>query len=371
MIPKSVAEIIAVGLLPYPVKSIEEHGNGLINYTYKIITKSPEHPNFLLQMINKRVFKDVEGLQRNIKLITDHIRKKLEAEGCLDIDRRVLTPASILSNGAIKDYYWDSDGNFWRLFVFIEDAHSYERMQNPQIAALAGKAFGKFHRQLLDFKSDDFCEVLPDFHNTPLRVKNLKTRVSEDPVGRLKEVREEVDFLLSREKEYSKIAEMGSRGELPLRIIHQDTKFNNVLLDKNDHVLCVIDLDTVMHGYVCYDVGDAIRSGANRGEEDDENLDNVGLDIEIFKGFLEGYLSQTKDFLTRNEIETLAFGPGLLAYEQSVRFLDDYINGDKYYKYKTGFPQHNLVRARAQIKLLRSMEEHYDQMYNFIMTTAR
>ncbi len=317
-------------------------------------------------MINRRVFKDVEGLQRNIKLITDHIRKKLEAEGCLDIDRRVLTPASILSNGAIKDYYWDSDGNFWRLYVFIEDAQSYERMHNPEMAKLAGRAFGKFHKQLMDFKSDDFCEVLPDFHNTPLRVEALKKRVEEDPAGRLKEVQEEVDFLLKREKEYSKIAEMGERGELPLRIIHQDTKFNNILLDKNNDVLCVIDLDTVMHGYVCYDIGDAIRSGANTGEEDDENLENVSVDMEIFKGFLEGYLSHTKDILTQAEIESLAFGPPLLTYEQAVRFLDDYINGDKYYKYKTGYPQHNLVRARAQIKLLQSMEERYDEMYNFI-----
>ena len=366
IIPKSVAETIAVGLLPFPVKSIEEHGDGLINYTFKVITKNPEHPNFLLQMINRRVFKDVDGLQRNIRLITDHIRKKLEEEGYTDLERRVLTPASIQCNGACSEYYWDSNGDYWRMYVFIEDAHSYDRMQNPKMAELAGKAFGKFHKQLLDFKSNEFREVLPNFHNTPMRIDSLKKRVTEDPVGRVKEVSWEIDFLLSRSEEYSKIEEMGKKGILPKRVIHQDPKFNNVLLDTNEDVLCVIDLDTVMHGYVCYDIGDAIRSGANTGAEDDENLDNVSVDLNIFKGFLTGYLSQTKDFLTPQEIDSLAFGPRLLAYEQAVRFLDDYIDGDKYYKYKTGYPQHNLVRARAQIKLLQSMEEHYQEMVAFV-----
>ncbi len=371
IIPQNVAEMIAVGLLPYPVKSIEEHGDGLINCTFKIVTKSPDHPNFLLQKINNRVFKDIEGLQSNIRQITDHIRKKLETEGVEDIDRRVLTPACIQCNGDCKAYYWDHNGDYWRMYIFIEDTVSYEKMQTPLMAEKAGVAFGKFQKQLIDFNPVNFCEVLPDFHNTPKRVESLKKRIEENPAGRLKEVKKEVDLLLEREGTYSKIVELGQAGKLPKRFIHQDTKFNNVLLDKNEDILCVIDLDTVMQGYICYDVGDAIRGGANKGREDDEDLNAVEVDMDIFRGFVKGYISQTIDFLTCTEMESIAFGPRLLAYEQAVRFLDDYLNGDKYYKYKTGYPQHNLVRARAQIKLMESMEQRYAEMSEYVRECAK
>ncbi|MFA6769983.1 MAG: aminoglycoside phosphotransferase family protein [Bacteroidales bacterium] len=368
LIPSSVEEMIAVGLLPYPVKSIEKHGEGLINNTFKIVTKNPEDPNFLLQKINRWVFKDIDALQQNIRLITGHIRKKLEQEKSTDIFKKVLTPSSILSNGASKSYYWDHNNDFWRMYVFIEDSVTHEKVLNKKMAESAGKAMATFHKQLLDFKSDEFKELLPDFHHAPRRVVNLKIRIKEDIAGRLKNVKEEVDFLLSREKIYSKVANMGDKNILPLRLIHQDPKLNNILFDKKENPLCIIDLDTVMHGYLCYDIGDAIRYCANTGKEDDENLENISLDMKIFKSYMDGYASIAKDFVTWAEMESLAFGPRLLTYEQSVRFLADYLYGDKYYKYKTLYPEHNLVRARAQIKLLKSMEENYEEMAAYVRT---
>jgi len=366
MIPRSVEEMIAVGLLPYPVESISQHGDGLINNTFKIITKKKEDPNFLLQKINNRVFKDIDALQHNIRLITEHIRRKLEKDGVKDVENRVLIPSSIHSNGTSRSYYWDHNNDYWRIYVFIEESYTHEKFLNVNMAESAGKALANFHKQLLDFNAPDFKELLPDFHNTPKRVETLKKRVEKDVAGRLKDVRSEVDFLLSREKEYSKVEVLGNRGILPKRIIHQDPKVNNILFDKKGNAKCIIDLDTVMHGYLCYDVGDAVRNCTNTGMEDDKDLKNVSIDMEMFKHFINGYTNIAKDFITWAEMESLGFGPRLLTYEQAVRFLSDYLHGDKYYSYKTFYPEHNLVRARAQIKLLESMEENYQQMSDHI-----
>lgn len=367
IIPQSVAEMIAVGLLPYPVKSIEEHGDGLMNCTYKIITKSSDHPNYLLQKINSRVFKDVDALQNNIKLITDHIRKKLELQGSPDLDKRVLTPASIHFDGSLKPYYWDHNDDYWRLYVFIEDTKTYNSFTNAEMAVKAGKAFAEFHYLLSDFNHSGFKEILPDFHNTPLRVKNLQKRVDEDKFDRLKNAEQEADFLLSMSKRFGEIASLADKGKLPKRVIHQDPKLNNLLFDKYDQPVCVIDLDTVMHGYIFYDIGDAIRNNANTGNEDDQEAGNVSLNFEIFKALIDGYSSIARHFITKEEIDTLAYGPLLLTYEQAVRFLADYLNNDKYYKYKTYYPEHNLVRARAQIQLLRSIDSHYDLMKEYVL----
>lgn len=331
-------------------------GNGLINKTYKLTSENPQNPAYLLQKINHTIFRDVEGLQHNIKLVTDHIRRKLSEQGVADIKRRVLTPVEFEDKSL---YQKDVDGNYWRMFLFIENTISHERMDTPEMAKVAGRAFGNFHKLLSDFPGETLCEVLPGFHNTPMRIESLRNRVKENPCRRYEEVKSEAEYLLGRAEEFSKIVEMGREGKLPLRVVHQDTKFNNVLLDANSagaetEVLCIIDLDTVMPGYICYDVGDAIRSGANRGKEDDKNLDNVGLDLDIYKGFLKGFKEVTEGFLTHEELESLPFGPKLLTYEQAVRFLDDYLNGDKYYRVE--YEKHNLIRARAQIRLLESMD---------------
>lgn len=342
---------------------ISDFGNGLINKSWKVEFPEAGTRAWLLQKINSNIFKDVEGLTSNIIKVTAHIRKKLELAGKLDIDRRVLTPVVVnqdSSNETGKYYYKDTEGDFWRAFLFIEDSFSYEMMETPQLAETAGKAFGSFHKMLNDFPGEALCEVLPGFHYTPGRIENLRKRVNANPVGRLKECAELANGLLSRGEEFSAIAKMGERGELPLRVVHQDTKLNNVLFDarvgkENPEMLCIVDLDTVMPGFMCYDVGDAIRTGANRAAEDEKDLSKVALNPEIYKAFIKGFLSEVKDFLTEAEYSTIPFGPKLLAYEQAVRFLDDYLAGDIYYKIE--YAEHNLVRAKAQAKLLESMDE--------------
>ena len=338
-------------------KEAKLFGDGLINTTYKVKTDEDDKPNYLLQIINHHIFKNVPELTKNIQRVTDHLRSKLEKIEGSDLKRQVLKPVDTLDG---KGYVKDADGNYWRVFLFIEDARSYNRLSNANQAYVGGKAFGQFQSRLSDLPGEPLYPVLPDFHNTEMRILNFIERVKQNPVGRLKEVQTEVDFLMARSDEYRKIVQMGRDGILPERIVHQDTKFNNVLLNENDDVLCVIDLDTVMPGYVCYDIGDAIRNGANTGLEDDRNLDNVSMNIDLFEGFIKGFIEETKEVLTPAEIDTLAFGAKLLTYEQAVRFLDDYIDGDNYYKVNA--PDHNLVRTRAQIKLLQSMEEQFEQM---------
>ncbi len=346
--------------------SASPFGTGLINTTYKVKTSEADAPNYLLQIINHQIFKDVEGLTRNIQRVTTHIRRKLEEAGAADINRRVLTPIDTHKG---KGYYKDEEGRYWRMFLFIENARSYDQLTNPKQAYVGGKAFGQFQRLLADLPGEPLAPTIPGFHNTEMRINNFVKRVKANPVGRLKEVQTEVDFLMERAEEYKKIVQMGREGILPERIVHQDTKFNNVLLDENDNILCVIDLDTVMPGYVCYDIGDAIRNGANTGKEDDPILDNVSINMELYEGFIKGFLEETRQVLTPAEIDTLAFGAKLLTYEQAVRFLDDYIDGDNYYRVNS--PDHNLIRTRAQIKLLQTMEQNWDQMQQVVKTAAQ
>ncbi len=342
--------------------SAKVFGDGLINTTYRVETVEADAPNYLLQIVNHNIFKNVPELTKNIKRVTDHIRAKLEKKYPDDIDRRVLTPIDTFDG---KGYVYEKDSDrYWRMFLFIEGARSYNQLSNEKQAITGGRAFGQFQKMLSDLPGEPLYPVLPDFHNTEMRIENFKKRVEADPVGRLKEVQKEVDYLMERSEEYKKIVRMGREGIIPERIVHQDTKFNNVLLDENDDILCVIDLDTVMPGYVCYDIGDAIRNGANTGLEDDKNLDNVNINMELYRGFIKGYLSEASEFLTPAEIDTLAFGAKLLTYEQSVRFLDDFIDGDNYYRVE--YPEHNLVRTRAQIKLLQSMEENWDEMQKIV-----
>lgn len=342
--------------------TVKAFGNGLINKSWRVDLPGKEQRAWLLQQINTKIFTDVEALTSNILLVTDHIREKLIIKREHDIERRVLTPIQINpSSGsrAGKYYYRDSSGNYWRVFKFIENSFSFERMENPALAECAGRAFGDFHRVMSDFPGNRLYEVLPGFHYTPGRISSLKKRVEADSANRLKNCRELADLLLSREEEFSVVAKMGAKGELPLRVVHQDTKLNNVLFDsnagaENPQMLCIVDLDTVMPGYLCYDVGDAIRSGANSAAEDERDLAGVFLNLQIYRSFIDGFISVVKDFITPAELESIPLGPKLLTYEQSVRFLDDYLAGDIYYK--TEYEEHNLVRAMAQAKLLESMD---------------
>ncbi|MEA4979809.1 MAG: aminoglycoside phosphotransferase family protein [Petrimonas sp.] len=336
-------------------------GAGHINDSYKVKAGEKE---YVLQRINHSIFKNVPELQSNILRVTMHIRQKLMDAGVEDIDRKVLT---LVPTSGGKLFYQDAEGNYWRMMDFIKDSKSYDEI-NPELAYRAGLAFGDFQRMLADLPGEPLFETIPNFHNIESRLETFRDSVRANKVGRLVEVRDLVNELEARADEMCKAERMHREGKLIKRTNHCDTKVNNILFDKDDQVLCVVDLDTVMPGYVLSDFGDFIRTGANKGAEDDPDLDRVSLDLAIFEGYTKGYLENAASFLTDVEIENLAFGAKLLTYMQTVRFLTDYIDGDTYYKIAYG--NHNLVRSKAQFKFLQSLEQNFDKMQKIVLSTA-
>ena len=339
------------------ILDIRPLGNGLINDTFKITTDGPE--DYVLQRINNAIFQDVELLQHNIEAVTAHIRKKLEGDP--DIDRKVLR--FVPGKFSEKTYFTDGK-TYWRVSVFIKDAYTYETV-NPEYSAFAGKAFGRFEAMLADLE-EPLGETIPDFHNMELRARQLREAVATDPVGRMADpdVRQLVADIQVFEEEMCQAERLHREGKLPKRICHCDTKVNNMLFDAEGNVLCVIDLDTVMPSFVFSDFGDFLRTAANTGAEDDPDLDNVSFNMDIFKAFARGYLESARVFLTPLETEMLPYAALLFPYMQTVRFFADYINGDTYYKIK--YPEHNLVRTRAQWKLFLSALEKRPEMEAFI-----
>lgn len=335
-------------------------GNGHINDTLKV-TNSKGEIKYILQRINHHIFTNVDMLQNNIFTVTSHIREKLVARGEQDVDRKVLTfiPAK---DG--KLYHFDGD-SYWRVCLFIPRSKSFEEV-TPQLSYEAGKAFGDFQTMLSDLPADALGETIPNFHNMEFRLKQFRDAVEANAAGRLEEVKDLVAEIEKRAKDMCIQEELYREGKLKKRTNHCDTKVNNIMFDEEGKVLCVIDLDTVMPGFVLSDIGDFIRTGANTGAEDDENLDNVEVNLEIFEAYTRGYMETAKAFLTPQEIKLLPYGGRLLTYMQTVRFLTDYINGDTYYKIHS--PKHNLVRTKAQFKLLLSLEAHAPEMDGFMQT---
>ena len=334
-------------------------GNGHINDTYQIVTASGA-AKYVLQRINHLIFTNVEMLQNNIQTVTSHIRGKLEARGEADINRKVLT---FLPAKEGKSYYHDGE-NYWRVCLMIPDASSLEEV-SPELSYEAGKAFGDFQSMLADIPDGTIGETIPNFHNMEFRLKQFHDAVNTNAAGRLEGVKDLVAEIEKRAKAMCVQEELNREGKLRKRINHCDTKVNNILFDNNSgNVLCVIDLDTVMPGYVLSDIGDFIRTGANTGAEDDLNLNNVNVNMEIFKAYARGYMETAKSFLTPLEISLLPYGGRLLTYMQTVRFFADYLNGDTYYKIH--HPEHNLQRTKAQFKLLQSLEEHAAEMDGFM-----
>lgn len=335
-------------------------GNGHINDTLKV-TNSKGEIKYILQRINHHIFTNVDMLQNNIFTVTSHIREKLVARGEQDVDRKVLTfiPAK---DG--KLYHFDGD-SYWRVCLFIPRSKSFEEV-TPQLSYEAGKAFGDFQTMLSDLPADALGETIPNFHNMEFRLKQFHDAVEANAAGRLEEVKDLVGEIEKRAKDMCIQEELYREGKLKKRTNHCDTKVNNIMFDEEGKVLCVIDLDTVMPGFVLSDIGDFIRTGANTGAEDDENLDNVEVNLEIFEAYTRGYMETAKAFLTPQEIKLLPYGGRLLTYMQTVRFLTDYINGDTYYKIHS--PKHNLIRTKAQFKLLLSLEAHAPEMDGFMQT---
>ena len=342
------------------VADIRPLGNGLINDTYKVSTKEADAPDYVLQRVNTTVFTDVDMLMDNIAAVTRHIRKKLEAANVTDIDRKVLR--FIAADGG-KLYHREADGTVWRMMVFIPNAKTYEAV-TPEYSYFAGNAFGHFEDMLVDIP-EKLGEVIPDFHNMEFRMKQLREVIEKNPAGRVGEdaVMHLLDLIGKDTEEMCKAERMGREGKLPKRVCHCDTKVNNMMFDEEGHVLCVIDLDTVMPSFVFSDYGDFLRSAANTTAEDDPDMSHVAFNEEIFKAFTRGYIEGAR-FLTPMETENLPYAVALFPFMQSVRFLWDYLSGDHYWKCK--YPQHNLDRARNQMRLYQCVREHDDMMREYI-----
>lgn len=343
----------------------KRYGSGHIHDTYLVRTSEEASDDYLLQRINHHVFRNVHHLMSNIEKVTKHIQRKITEIPESEATIKCLTfiPAK---DG--KYYYQDSSRNSWRMIVFIPDSRSYDIVDSPAKAYAGGKAFGRFQSLLADLSPESLYETIPDFHNIERRLEIFYETVREDPVKRVNEVPQEIEFIVARAEEMKCINRLGREGKIPKRVTHNDTKFNNILFDSNDNPLCVIDLDTVMPGYIQYDFGDVIRTAANTGAEDERDLNKVSMDIRLFGALSKGFLEETKAFLTKTETEYLAFGAKLLTFMIGLRFLTDFLDGDRYFKVQ--YEYHNLQRARTQFKLLRSMEEQYGKMQEIIKGTA-
>lgn len=345
------------------VKEIRPLGEGLINDTFFVETEG-NSPNYILQRKNKNIFKDIPSMMENIYKVTTHLKLKIKGQGG-DPLREALTVTPTTDG---KLYYKDEENEYWAACLFIEDTITYQSADSPELAAQGGKGIGKFQAMLADMK-EPLADILPGFHNMRIRFSQWDDVLAKDPVGRKSQVQQEIDWIENRRKEMLDFWTKVETGELPMRVTHNDTKISNILFDKQENVLSIIDLDTVLNSICLNDYGDAIRSYANAGKEDDENLDNVYLKMDIFEGYTKGYLSETKVFLTPAEIENLAFSAKYITFEQVLRFLMDYIDGDNYYKVK--YDMHNLVRTRAQYKLLESIDKNYNQMLAIIDKLAK
>ena len=336
---------------------IELYGNGHINDTYLCETA----PRFILQRINTNVFKDPDAVMENIYNVTAHVREKIKEAGG-NPDRETLTVIPTKNN---EIYYRHADDACFRMYKFIEDSVSYDIAERPEILCYAGNAFGRFQKMLSDFPADKLHETIIDFHNTPIRVKQLEDAVSGNAAGRADSVKAEIDFAMEYSKYASVVTEPMAKGDVPLRVTHNDTKLNNVLFDaETDAGVCVIDLDTVMPGSLLYDFGDALRFGAQSCAEDETDTDKIWFDLEKFEQFAKGFLIEVKDCLTEKEIELLPVSALLLTYECGIRFLADYLNGDTYFKIHK--EHHNLDRARNQFALVKDIESKLGEMAEIV-----
>jgi len=331
---------------------------GLINETYVATYDQGGAPvRYIHQKLNGNVFKKPAAVMQNIECVTAHIRRKLEARGMDQVTRRVLTVIPTRTGAAFCE---DDDGHFWRTFIFIEGAQTHADIQTPAQAFYVGQAYGEFQSLLRDLPGR-LAETIPHFHDTPKRFAALLAAVKKDCCGRAAGAGPEIEFALQRRAMTGVIVDAMAKGEIPERITHNDTKFNNVMLDAaTGRALCVVDLDTVMPGCALYDFGDMVRSATNTAAEDERNLTRVTMDMARFKQLAKGYLSQTKSFLTRREKELLAFSGKLISFELGLRFLTDHLNGDTYFH--ASRPGQNLDRCRVQFALVESIEAQEEKM---------
>jgi hypothetical protein len=336
---------------------IEPYGEGHINETYYVQTDTGA--KYILQRINDRLFTDVPRLMNNIASVTEHIGRKIKANGG-DPNRESLTIVRARDGGL----YYKSGNGYFRVYVFIDKATAHQTVTDPKQFFESAVAFGMFQNYLADFDASGLYETIPKFHDTGKRFNDFRNSVKADKVGRLKEVKKEIDFVQAREKYCNRITALLSSGAMPLKVTHNDTKLNNVMLDDaTGKAVAVIDLDTVMPGSCCYDFGDSIRFGCNSGAEDEPDLSKVNFRIDLFEVYVKGYLSALKN-ITKAEKDNLAFSAILMTYECGMRFLSDYLDGDIYFR--THRAGHNLDRARTQFKLVEDMEKQLPEMERIV-----
>ena len=347
-------DVLARFQLDAPAVSCERYGCGHINETYLVVTESGRR--YILQKISNRAFPDVAGLQENIAAVTEFLHTQTsDPYGALTL---------IPTDEGKMWLHWEENSD-WRVYDFIEGAVCLQKPETAEDFYQSAIAFGTFQQQLAGFPAHTLHETIKNFHNTPDRFRIFKEVLAKDVMNRAKDVQPEIEFALSHEEFGGRLMGLLKEGKLPLRVTHNDTKINNVLFDpQNGEALVVIDLDTVMPGLVGHDFGDAIRFAANKCEEDCPDASKAGVDMEVFRAFAEGFLEQTANTLTPNEINTLALSCLTLTAELSTRFLADYILGDPYFKIK--YPEHNLVRTRCQIALAKDMQKHLPEMEQMV-----
>ncbi len=344
-------------------QKVEPNVSGHINDTYAVYFDKGggQVQRYILQRINHTVFKEPEKLMENISGITQYMRERIiEAGG--DPLRETLNIVPTVDD---KNFYRCKDGNYWRGYLYIEGARSYQTVEKVEHFYMAGKAFGNFQSLLRDYPAEKLHETIPNFHNTKLRFDALVEAVDRDVMNRAKDAKKEIDFAYKRADDAPILVDLLEKGELPLRVTHNDTKFNNVLIDdKTGEGICVVDLDTVMPGLSLYDYGDAIRFGASTAAEDEQDISKVWMDLELYEAFTKGFLETAGDSLTKTELEYMPFSAKLMTYECGIRFLTDYLNGDTYFRIHR--PDHNLDRTRTQLKLVADMETKMDKMAKII-----
>ena len=338
-------------------------GNGHINDTYRLINKDPGKPDYLLQRINHNVFKNIPAMMNNIQLVTAHIRRKLLFSG-RDANNKVST----LIHTHNGEHFYKEDGEYWRVFQFMKGFRSYDKPETPEQMYEGAKAFGEFLNYLSDFPIEELHYTLPDFHSMRFRLKQFFEARDEAEKHRLGQAQDEIKYVLETAEYVTDIQNMSIRYGMPLRVAHNDTKFNNVLLDKNDKGQCVIDLDTVMPGYVYFDVGDGLRTGASTADEHELDLQKVDVDLAMIDAFAEGYTAPTKKLLSDEEIDTLPKSGIYMSFIMGLRFLTDYLQGNKYYK--VDFEEHNLHRARCQLHLSKLMKKRLPEITDAFRRTA-
>lgn len=357
-ISNTVHEAIDGFKLHGELKECIRYGSGHINDTYRLTYETSQGTKrYILQRMSRNIFKKPVELMENISGVTSWLRKKIIENGG-DPERETLTLVKIQTG---LPYFVDSDGEYWRVYLFIEGATCYDAVKDDNDFYQSAVAFGHFQQLLADYPAETLHETIKDFHNTPDRLKKFKKAVAEDVCGRAASVQKEIDFILEREELTHALYDMQLDGRLPLRVTHNDTKSNNVLMDNTTGKgLCVIDLDTVMPGLAVNDFGDSIRFGASTGAEDEKDLSRISCDMELYDIYAKGFVEGCGGALTDMEIECLPIGAKVMTYECGMRFLTDYLSGDTYFK--VDYPTHNLDRTRTQLKLVWDMEQKWEQM---------